>query len=237
MGKQINIGTVLANLPLFQKLHENEINNLAAGTREIRLNKGQILFQKGTLLDGFYVVVCGQMKLGFSSPQGNEKIISILGPGQSFGEAVMFMECACPVFAQAISDTHLLHILKLFIFATIEHDSAFARRMLAGLSMRLHGLIQDLEGYSLQSSTQRVINFLLQLAGTPINGAIEIELPANKYLIASRLNLTPETLSRVLRYLSECGLISVKGKHIIASDVARLSRFDATLHTSCSKDA
>ncbi|MDS4059402.1 MAG: Crp/Fnr family transcriptional regulator, partial [Candidatus Contendobacter sp.] len=92
MGKQIDIGRVLANLPLFQQLRESEIANLAAGTREIGLNKGQVLFQKGCLLDGFYVTVHGLIKLAFSSPQGNEKVVSLVGPGQSFGEAVMFME-------------------------------------------------------------------------------------------------------------------------------------------------
>jgi len=226
-GNSINIGGVLANLPLFQQLRESEIVNLATSTREVGLGKGQILFQRGTLLDGFYVVVHGQIKLAFSSPQGHEKVLSIVGPGQSFGEAVMFMEKPCPVFAQALEDTHLLYIAKQGIFAAIDHDSAFARRMLAGLSMRLRGLIQDVEDYSLHSSTQRVIGFLLHLAGTPANhDPVECELPASKHVIASRLNLTPETLSRILHSLSETGLIAVKGRHITVQDMARLRQFD-----------
>ena len=236
MGKQIDIGRVLANLPLFQQLRESEIVSLAAGTREVGLSKGQILFQKGTLLDGFYVVVHGQIKLAFSSPQGHEKVVSIVGPGQSFGEAVMFMERPCPVFAQALEDTRLLYIAKQGIFAAIDHDSAFARRMLAGLSMRLHGLIRDVEDYSLHSSTQRVIGFLLQLAGTPASGPVEFELPASKHVIASRLNLTPETLSRILHSLSETGQITVKGRRITVLDVARLRQFDERPRPPCAKD-
>ena len=211
VGKPINMGRVLASLPLFQQLHESEIANLAAVAREVGLSKGQILFQRGTLLDGFYVVVQGQIKLAFSSPQGHEKVVSIVGPGQSFGEAVMFMERPCPVFSQALEDTRLLYIAKQGIFAAIDHNTAFARRMLAGLSMRLHGLIRDVEDYSLHSSTQRVIGFLLQLAGTPTSSPVECELPASKHVIASRLNLTPETLSRILHTLSESGQIVVKG--------------------------
>lgn len=226
LGKQIDIGKILANLPLFQQLSDSEIANLAAGTREIGLTKGQILFQKGTPLDGFYVTVHGQIKLAFSSPQGNEKVVSIVGPGQSFGEAVMFMEKPCPVFAQALEDSRLLSIAKQGIFAAIDRDSAFARRMLAGLSMRLHGLIRDVEDYSLRSSTQRVIGFLLQLAGASAGARAEFELPASKHIIASRLNLTPETLSRILHGLSEAGLIAVKGKRITVLDAVQLSRFD-----------
>ena len=235
MGKQIDIGRVLADLPLFQQLRESEIVGLAAGTREIGLDKGRVLFQKGSLLDGFYITVYGLIKLAFSSPQGNEKVVSIVGPGQSFGEAVMFMEKPCPVFAQALEDSRLLYIAKQGIFAAIDRDSAFARRMLAGLSMRLHGLIRDVEDYSLRSSTQRVIGFLLQLAGTPAGGPVEFELPASKHVIASRLNLTPETLSRILHGLSESGLIAVKGKRIAVLDMARLSRFDDPLCPPCAK--
>lgn len=236
MGKQIDIGRVLANLPLFQQLCESEIVNLVAGTRDVWLTKGQVLFQKGSLLDGFYVVVHGQIKLAFSSPQGQEKVVSIVGPGQSFGEAVMFMERPCPVLAQALEDTRLLYIAKQGIFAAIDHDSAFARRMLAGLSMRLHGLIRDVEDYSLHSSTQRVIGFLLQLAGTPAGSPVEFELPASKHVIASRLNLTPETLSRVLHNLSESGQIAVKGRRIAVLDMVRLRQFDDSPRPPCAKD-
>lgn len=233
--KRVNVGRVLANLPLFQQLRESEIAGLAAGTREVSLSKGQMLFQKGCLLDGFYLTVHGQIKLAFSSSQGNEKVVSIVGPGQSFGEAVMFMEKPCPVFAQALEDTHLLYIAKQSIFAAIDRDSAFARRMLAGLSIRLHGLIQDVEDYSLLSSTQRVIGFLLQLAGAPAGGRVEFELPASKHIIASRLNLTPETLSRILHSLSESGLIAVKGKRIAVLDAAGLSQFHDPPRAPCAK--
>ncbi len=235
MARQIDIGRVLASLPLFQQLRESEIINLAAGTHEVGLCKGQILFQKGALLEGFYAVVHGQVKLSFSSPRGHEKVVSILGPGQSFGEAVMFMECPCPVFAQALADSNLLYIARQGIFAAIDHDSAFARRMLAGLSMRLHGLIQDVEGYSLHTATQRVIGLLLQLASIGTSSSVECTLPANKHVIASRLNLTPETLSRVLHSLHEAGLIEVRGKRITIRDPGRLSRFDHTPYQPCEK--
>ena len=237
-SNSINIGRLLANLPLFQQLRDSEIVNLAANAREVSLHKGQIVFQRGTLLDGFYMVVHGQIKLAFSSPQGHEKVVAIVGPGQSFGEATMFMERPCPVFAQALEDTHLLYIAKQGIFTAIDHDSAFARRMLAGLSMRLRGLIHDVEDYSLHSSTQRVIGFLLQLVGTSASGSVIFELPASKHIIASRLNLTPETLSRILHGLIESGLITVHGRRIVVQDMARLRQFDdlpSPSHPLCEK--
>ena len=83
-----------------------------------------------------------------------------------------------------------------------------------------------MEDYSLRSSTQRIIGFLLQLAGAAASGAVECELPASKHVIASRLNLTPETLSRILHNLTEFDLIAVKGKKITVLDAEQLKRFN-----------
>jgi CRP-like cAMP-binding protein len=177
------------------------------------------------MADGFYSVVYGQVKLAFASLQGAEKVVDIIAPGQSFGEAMMFLEKPYPVFAQALMDTMVLHIAKQVIFAALEADTRFARKMLAGLSIRLHSLIQDVEAYSLRSSIQRFIGFLVQQAGISNDQQVELELPASKHVIASRLNLTPETLSRVLHDLAEAGLITVKGRQITIHDVEQLSRF------------
>jgi CRP-like cAMP-binding protein len=233
--QSVDIVLTLSNLPLFQQLHDSEIAHLATGAREIRLEKGQILFQKGAVLDGFYMVVYGQIKLAFSSLHGNEKVVSIVGPGQSFGEAVVFMERPSPVLSQALENTLLLQIAKQSLFTAIDHDSAFARRMLAGLSIRLHGLIEDVENYSLRSATQRLIGFLLQLTGGSTDQRIEVKLPASKQVIASRLNLTPETLSRVLHSLRDSGLIRVKGRHIVVYDVNKIRHYD-DVHLPCAKD-
>ncbi len=222
--RQIDIGRVLANLPLFQQLRESELTNLAAGTREVGLTKGQILFQKGTLLDGFYVVVHGQIKLAFSSPQGHEKVVSIVGPGQSFGEAVMFMKRPHVVTAQALADSLLLFVEREAVFEEIKRDPDFAARMIAGLSRRLHHLVGDLEAYSMRSGTERVIGYLLSTGadGVPASGACDITLPTTKGVVASRLNLTQEHFSRILHDLTTAGLIKVRGRTVHILDVERL---------------
>src|SRR6202162_3920430 len=121
-----------------------------------------MLFNKGDSCVGFHLVIYGQVKLAFISPQGSEKVVEIVGPGFSFGEALMFMEKPYIVMAQTLADSLLLHISKEVVFEEIERDTKFARKMLAGLSRRLHGVISDIESYSLQSGTQRVIGYLLR---------------------------------------------------------------------------
>lgn len=227
--EKLDVAAVLARLALFQELTPEQLEPIAAGTREKRLAKGEMLFQKGDLPKGFFVIVYGQVKLAFPSSSGNEKVVEILGPRQSFGEAVMFMEDRpYPVFAEALADSLLLHIGKGAITDLLANDPHFARRLLAGMAARLHSLINDVESYSLRSSAQRVIGYLLQHCpqGAECNGMVEISLPTSKQVIASRLNLTPETLSRIFHELTEARLITVQGKVITVHDMRRLREYD-----------
>lgn len=224
---RIDIPALLLRLPLFHALTPEQIAHVSTHTRSKRLPKGEMLFQKGDIAHGFYVIVFGQVKLAFPSSSGNEKVVEIIGPKQSFGEAAVFAQRPYPVFAQAIADTLLLHIARDAIFELLETDISFARHMLAGLAMRMHALIQDVESYSLRSSAQRVIGYLLQHCPTDnCEGSIELTLPTSKQIIASRLNLTPETLSRILHDLAEAKLIDMQGKRIRIGDLQRLREYD-----------
>jgi len=188
-----------------------------------------VLFRQNDPCTGFYLVVHGQIKLAVSAPNGNEKVLEIISAHMSFGEAVMFLGRPFPVTAEALSDSLVLGIPREPVQELIDTDKLFARKMLAGLSLRLHSLVQDVEGYALRSSTQRLIGYLLREAGDGglAQGALEIDLPTSKLVLASRLSVTPETFSRILHSLSSAGLIAVDGKTIRVPDVARLRDFDA----------
>ncbi len=223
-----DIPALLSRLPLFQELVATQIQSIASDTRMRHLTKGQILFQRGDESHGFFVMIEGQVKLAFASSQGNEKVVEIIGPRQSFGEAVMFMGRPYPVFAQALTDALLLQIARQTVFDLLATDSTFARAMLAGLSRRLHSLIVDVEAYSLRSGTQRVIGYLLQQCAEQEQADEQpsVNLPVSKQVLASRLNLTPETLSRVLHDLASSNLITVQGKQITILGLQRLRDFD-----------
>jgi CRP-like cAMP-binding protein len=213
----------LARIPLFSSLGSQELDRIAAGASEIQLARGDMVFHRGEPCVGFHTVVYGQIKLMFVSPMGSEKVVRIIGPGDSFGEALMFMEKNYIVSAQALADSLLLHVGKTAIFNEIESQPGFARKMLAGLSQRLHSLITDVEAYSLRSGTQRVIAYLL--AGKRCENGHQFRLSTSKTVIASRLNLTPEHFSRILHDLGAHELIRVKGRDITLLDVARLTAY------------
>ena len=197
---------------------------MAAATLTVHARKGEPIFQCGDPCTGFHALVYGQVKLGFTSPQGIEKVVEIIRPGQSFGEALMFLEEPYIVFAEALSDSMLLHVAKHAVFAELERDPGFARRMLSGLSRRLHGLVRDVEAYTLRSGQERVIGYLLaDVAEVPGGGkSAEVQLTPGKSVIASRLNMTPEHFSRILHELDANGLIEVDGRTVRIPDLERL---------------
>jgi len=224
----LSVQSFLANLPLFSDVGEKDLDRIAAGSAILHVDKGRTIVQRGDPCLGFHVVIYGQVKLGFTSAQGSEKVVDIIGPKQSFGEALMFLERPYIVSAQALADSMLLHVTKSAMFSEIEADPVFARRMLAGLSRRLHGLVSDVEAYSLRSGVQRVIGYLLgdESEEQGSKNTMTVTLPTSKNIIASRLNLTPEHFSRVLHELSGAGLIEVDGRNVKILDVERLRGYE-----------
>ncbi|MBS1139382.1 MAG: Cyclic nucleotide-binding protein [Proteobacteria bacterium] len=222
----MQIENLLSRIPLFEGLSPEELSRMAKSTRELRISKGGTLFHPGDPCNGFHVLVYGQIKLAISSPQGAEKVVEIIQPGQSFGEAIMLMGKSYFLFAQALNDSLVLHVSKSAIDEELENDHGFVRKMLAGMARRLHQLMNDVESYSLHSGTQRVIGYLMHaLPESQLSAEnVVIELPVTKGVIASRLNLTQEHFSRILHELSSLGLIVVEGKRIRIPSVPKLKQ-------------
>jgi CRP-like cAMP-binding protein len=163
------------------------------------------------------------------SPAGSEKVIELVRDGMTFGEAAMFIDKPYPVTAQAVGDSKLLFIGREAILLSLEKQRDFALKMLMGISRRLHGLVHDIETYSLCSSVQRVVGYLLSEVENQRLGAVNdtLQLPASKVVVASRLNLTPETLSRAFSELTQKGLIAVSGSKI---KICEMEKFRAYCH-------
>jgi CRP-like cAMP-binding protein len=221
---QVRTEDFLARLPLFSSLAPAELTLLASGTTEQQLERGAMLFHRGEPCTGFHTVVFGQIKLMLVSPMGVEKVVRVIEAGDSFGEALMFLDKPYIVSAQALCDSLVLHVSKAVLLAEMERQPQLARKMLASLSQRLHNLMSDVEAYSLRSGTQRVIGYFMQ-GGDDLADGHQFRLPTSKTIIASRLNLTPEHFSRILHDLADNGLIQVKGRDITLLNVQALSTY------------
>ncbi len=218
--------SLLRQLPLLAALSDSEIQRIAAATAQLRAVPGTRLFRRGDTCMGFHIVVQGRVKLVLETSDGAEKVMEIVGPGQSFGEAVMFLQKPYVVSAEVLEPSLLLHVGKGAVLTELDGNPDFARRMLAGLSMRLHRLVGDLEAFTLRDGTHRVASYLLgaKEGGMTDAGSFDVRLPVSKGVLASRLNITREHFSRILNELSTAGLVHVKGPVIRVLDAVKLQR-------------
>lgn len=223
--KDFDLPRYLSTLPLFNDMQPGELGRLAAGCQLRRYGRGETVFHVGQPCQEFHVTVVGQVKLYAISPTGQEKVIELIGPGNSFAEAFMFTGKPYMVNAQSLTDSLLLSVAKQAVLDEIALDSRFALRMLAGISRRLHGLVRDVQAYALHSGLQRVIGYLLRDHGETDSVSFTVLLPVSKSTIASRLSLTPEYFSRVLHELEAAGLIEIDKREVRIPDARKLAAY------------
>lgn len=217
---QIPIHQFIANLPLFQGYAEAELGRVAAGATRVNAQRRTVIFRRGEQCPGIYAVLFGQLKLTLHSQQGGQCVIDLVGPGRTLGEDALFLDLPYIATAESLTDTELLLISKATVLAEADRHPAFARRLLVGLSQHLRRAIGDLENYALCSATDRVVGYLLNdLPKRADEDRASITLPAAKGVIASRLNLTHEHFSRILRDLATAGLIEIEGRAITIADL------------------
>ena len=222
MRRESDLKAFLAHLPLFEGLRREELARLAAGATPRRLRRGETLFREGEPSTGFFAVVHGRIAITARSARGVERVTEIIGAGRSFGEAILFLDKPYIVGAKALVDSLVLHLAKQTLLAELERNPGFARRIIAALSAKLHATVRELDTYALGSGEQRFAAWLLRSVSPAGEGAASVTLPAAKRAVASKLNLSAEHLSRILRHLSAQGLIRVQGRTVDIPDLARL---------------
>ncbi len=215
---------VLARLPMFRHVAPARLHRLARHAQLRQLAKDTLLYERGDPAEGCYVLVRGLVKLSLHAPDGAEKVLRLVGAGESFGESVLFDEQPQPVTARLLTDCELALLPAPALYELLGRDRAFARALLANLSQRIHALIADIEAYSLSSGTQRIAAYLCALAGPSQSAPARVRLPANKTVIASRLGITKETFSRLLHELTSQALVQVSRREIVLRDPRRLAK-------------
>lgn len=188
----------------------------------IQLAAGQTLFQQDQPLTSIYWVVEGMIRLCRVSPQGEEKVIDLVGPGRSFAEAALFMGGHYPVCAVAQSASRLIAIDAIHFKNWLAQDTQRCFRLMAAMSARMHKLLNDIDQLTLMKGTDRLLQYLLDHSDPDEQGRQVVELEAPKLVIASRLGIKPETFSRLLHKLVEQGCITVQENRIYIVDPERM---------------
>lgn len=208
---------VLLKAPLFANLPPDDLRRLAEIAISRRCEKKKTIFREGDRADGFFLVSAGGVKVFKLSEDGNEQVLHIVLPGQSFAEAAVFEGGTFPAHAEALEDSELVFIPKQKFIDLLERNPRIALRMMASLSKWLKRMTDLVESISLRDVETRLVRYLsedMKSRGvTPKDGTV-YELDVGKNVLASRLGTVPETFSRTLKKLQEEGKIRVKGKQI-----------------------
>jgi len=210
------------NVHLFSGLSEGQLDEVLQHAHIHKLGKDQILFSQGDLVDSFYLVFSGQVKLFRLSAEGQEKIMEIVISGQTFAEALMFLDHPhFPVSCTALKEAEIIvfdadHFLKM-----LKHSPEICLVLLGAMSQRMRGLVHEIDNLSLQNGRHRLSVYLLEQAGD----SDHLKLTVAKSVLASRLSIQPETFSRIVKQLRNTCTIQVDGADIEIIDRDQLEEY------------
>lgn len=211
------------NSMLLADAPDDVVRAVLATSRLRQFDRGATIFLQGERAEAIYIVVDGWVKLYRIAPSGAEAVVGVFTRGRSFGEAVALRHAAYPVAAEAVTDCTLIRIDADTFMRQIRESPEIAISMLSSTFVHLQGLVAQVEALKAQSGAQRVAEFLLELAECE-QGACEVLLPYDKVLIAGRLGMKPESLSRAFAKLREQG-VTIRQNVAVIANIAQLRDF------------
>lgn len=221
-----NALTLMKESILFSGLNSTQLGSILDHTCLVKLAENEVLFVQGQEAKEIHLLESGQIKLARVSIEGHEKIIELIFPGQSFAEAILFSrKHQYPVTATAVKGSVVLSIER-DAYSSLLHESTDACfSVMEQMSYRMHQRVAEIDRLTLHNATFRVIVYLLEQIPEEKLGEQQVRLNSPKHMIASRLSVTPETLSRTFAKLAKEGFMDIKDKTLFIHDVDRLKNY------------
>ncbi len=205
---------------LFSSLPPALSDTLLDAAHLLRLRRGQAIFHQGDTASSIHIVTDGWVKLYRIAPNGAEAVVGVMTRGQSFGEPIALRCAAYPVSAEATTECEVLAVPAQAILDLLHSHPETAISVLSATFLHLQSLVEQIEQLKARSGAQRVAEFLLDLC-PPDRESPTVTLPYDKMLIAGRLGMKPESLSRAFLRLRDHGVQVNQSSAAIAS-VSRL---------------
>ena len=216
---------IIRQVAVFRDLTPETFGKIIAPATAVELKAHDILFEQGDPATAFFVMIEGWTKHYRINYSGEETVTHVLTKGDSFAEAVALTGARFPATAEAVTDARIVRVPAGNIANWIMKDPDIALAMIASSSQRVRELTLHIEQLKAKSGVQRVAEFLMSLTNAE-SGPCLIALPYDKTLVAARLGLRPESLSRTFSKLRSIGVV-VHSEHVSVSDIAKLHRLAA----------
>lgn len=215
---------VVSNLSLFSGISPSQRAAVAKHCWTLSARRGATLVSRDKPLAGVYALAYGSVKLALRGTDNEERVLRLASPGQTFGEAAALLGRPSRYEALALVDSRLIVIPSAAIFSLIDRAPRFARNMVKRLAERTFELLAEVETATMRRGSQRLASYLDSLAEpATAAGSCTVRLPVTKTLVAARLGVKKETLSRLLRQLAAEGVIAVTRRDIAILDRTRLA--------------
>lgn len=221
----MTVAPTLKKAMLFSGMEDSLVDFFAVHSHRKSFRKGEGLFAMGDSATAFFLIETGWIKIYRMNREGEESIVNVFGPGETFAEAAVFSPGQrYPVNAQAVEDCEVLEIPRQPFIEKIRDDSTLALSVLEMVSARQRYLVQQIEQLTAREAPQRLGTFFLRLCPPGEKTDIAIALPYDKAVIARCLNIQPETFSRAMKKLESHG-VTAEGKNVFIENVEDLARF------------
>lgn len=217
-------GEFVRDMALFSGLSDGDLTELLSFAQVRTHKRGNLLFLQGEPASRLYIILQGWVKVYNGTADGEETILQMLCTGDTLLESAVFLNAPTPISAQVVEDAILLSIPSPIIRQRVQSSNDLAVSMLNNVSLRSQRLIHQMEQSRLKSARERVGWFLLRLYMSQKHETDSIHLPYDKSIIASYLNMRPETFSRTLKKLRDEGIEIFKDR-IQLPDAKSLCKF------------
>lgn len=208
---------MLANIPLFSGLSEQELGQISQQAVTRTYPKNALIINEGDPAELLYVIKKGKVKVLLSDEAGKEVIINYQGPGEYFGELALIDEEQRSASVMTMEPSTFSVISKQSFRQVLANNPSIALSLIRDLTRRVRVLTDNVKSLALLDVYGRVAKTLLDLA-TECDGRLQIEQKLTQQDIANRVGASREMVSRILKDLTAGGYISTEDKHIVINE-------------------
>jgi CRP-like cAMP-binding protein len=218
---------VVRKAPLFTALDEADALSLRANMDSVKIAKGSVLFAEGDEGDHLYVIVEGKLKLGTSSGDGRENLLSILGPGEMFGELSLFDPGPRTSTATAVTDAKLLSLGQEKLIPWLATNPNVSLQLLARLAQRLRRTNEAVGDLVFSDVPGRVAKALIDLGerfGKQTDEGLFVHHDLTQEELAQLVGASRETVNKALADFAGRNWLKLDGRAVLITDFERLSK-------------
>jgi CRP/FNR family transcriptional regulator, cyclic AMP receptor protein len=218
---------IIRKAPLFSALDDDASHALRASMVALKLNKGQILFKEGEEGDRLYVVVHGKIKLGTTSADGRENLLSILGPGEMFGELSLFDPEPRTSTATAVTDVRLVSLAHDAVIGLVTSSPQTSLELLRRLAQRLrksNEVLADLVFADVPGRVAKAIMDLGERFGVQKEDGLHVNHDLTQEELAQLVGASRETVNKALADFASRGWVKLEPRAVLVTDVERVTK-------------